>query len=70
MDEKVLSPATCVRVSILDFGHPLRGGSSMGQGSTTKDMLCFAFIHLGEGMGRREERKREPMFTTKEKKYL
>lgn len=29
-------PVTCVRVSILDLGHPLRGGSSMGQGRTAK----------------------------------
>lgn len=59
VDKKVLSPATCVRVSILDFGHPLRGGSSMGQGGTTKDVLCFAIIHLGEGRGRREKGRME-----------
>lgn len=63
VDEKAPSPATCVRVSILDFGHPLRGGSSMGQGGTAKAVLCFAIIHLGgedrEGKGKKEERKKE-----------
>lgn len=39
-------PVTFVCVSILDLGHPLRGGSSMGGGRTAKVSLCFAIIHL------------------------
>lgn len=39
-------PVTCVRLSILDFGHSLRVGSNMGQGCTAKAALCFAIIHL------------------------
>lgn len=64
VDEKVLSPVTCVRVSILDFGHPLSGGSSMGQGGSTKALLCFAIIHLGEERGRRGKGRK------KEKKHV
>lgn len=63
-DEKAPSPATCVRVSILDFGHPLRGGSSMGQGGTAKAVLCFAIIHLGEER-ERKGKKNPPLVQRK-----
>lgn len=33
-------------MSILDLGHPLRGGSNMGHRCTAKPGLCPAFIHL------------------------
>lgn len=39
-------PVTCVLMSILDLGHPLRGGSNMGHRCTAKPGLCSAFIHL------------------------
>lgn len=70
-DEKAPSPATCVRVSILDFGHPLRGGSSMRQGGTAKAVLCFTIIHLGverERKGKKEEEKKRTHLYCKEKK--
>lgn len=50
-------PVTCVRLSILDLGHPLRGGSSMGRGRTAKAALCFAIIHLREDRTMGCERK-------------
>lgn len=49
---RLLVPFTCVRLSILDLGHPLRGGSSMGQSCTTKALLWSAIIHLQEHMKR------------------
>lgn len=42
-------PFTCVRVSILDLGHSLRGGSNMGRGRAAKAALCVAIIHLFNG---------------------
>lgn len=41
-------PVTCVLMSILDLGHPLRGESNMGHRCTAKPVLCFAFIHLAK----------------------
>lgn len=43
----------CVRVSILDLGHPLRGWGSMGQVCTAKAAFCLAIIHLLKRRGTR-----------------
>lgn len=42
------APVICILVSILDLCHPLRGGSSMGQGCTAKTALVVTIIHLDE----------------------
>lgn len=54
-------PVTCILMSILDLGHPLRRGSNMGYRCTAKPGLCSAFIHLWKrkNMARIEVKKQK-----------